>query len=124
MPAEEYVKFIRYKGIPILLIDFADCQPAEVLERMHYARARIGEQPLASVRTLTILSKMRFNNQVSEAFKSYTTHNKPYVLMAAVVGLSGLQEILFNVVIKVTGRKIATFPTVEAAKEFLANPSL
>ena len=51
--------------------------------------------------------------------KDYTKHNKPYVCVAAVVGLSGLQEIVYNVIVKVTGRKIATFPYVEAAKDFL-----
>jgi hypothetical protein len=120
--AEEYVKFIRYKGIPILQIDFKHCQPTEFLERMQYARALIGQQSLGSVRTLTLVSDARFNKQVSTAMKDYTAHNKPYVCLAAVVGLSGLQEIVYNVVIKVTGRKIATFSNVEAAKEFLAGP--
>ena len=121
MPVEDHVKFIKYKGLPILQIDFEGCQPAEFLERIRHARSIMATQPLRSVRTLTLVKNARFNNQVSEAMKEYTHHNKPYVLIAAVVGLSGLQEILYNVIIKFTGRKIATFPHVEAAKEFLFN---
>lgn len=121
MPVEDHVKFIKYKGLPILQIDFEGCPPAEFLERIKYARSVIGGQPLNSVRTLTLIKQARFNNVVSEAIKEYTNHNKPFVRIAAVVGLSGLQEIVYNVIIKVTGRKIATFPHVEAAKEFLAN---
>jgi hypothetical protein len=123
VPVEDHVKFIKYKGLPILQIDFERCQPAELLERIRYARSVMAAQPLNSVRTLTMVKDARFNNQVSEAIKEYTNHNKPYVRIAAVVGLSGLQEIVYNVIIKVTGRKISTFPHVEAAKEFLANYS-
>ena len=53
--------------------------------------------------------------------KEYTAHNKPYVRAAAVVGLSGLQEIVYNVIIKLTGRNIATFSDIAVAKDFLAN---
>jgi hypothetical protein len=116
---EDHVKFIQYKGVPILQIAFEGCQPPEFLERIDYARSIIASQPLRSVRTLTLVKDARFNNKVSEAMKEYTKHNKPYVRIAAVVGLSGLQEIVFNVVVKVTGRNIATFPHVQAAKEFL-----
>jgi hypothetical protein len=120
---EHYVKFIAYKGCPILQIDFEGCQPPELLERIRYARSVIAGQPLDSVRTLTLVKNARFNNQVSGAMKAYTAHNKPYVRIAAVVGLSGLQDIVYNVIVKVTGRKIATFPYVEEAKNFLADYS-
>jgi hypothetical protein len=120
---EDYVKFVKYKGCPILQIDFEACQPPELLDRIRYARSVIAGLPLRSVRTLTLVRDARFNNQVSEAMKEYTSHNKPYVQIAAVVGLSGLQEIIFNVIIKVTGRRIATFSHVQGAKEFLADYS-
>jgi hypothetical protein len=118
---DEHVRFIEHKGCSILMIDFQGCQPAEFLERIRYARSVIGRQPLGSTRTLTNVTKARFNNQVSEAMKEYTAHNKPYVRAAAVVGLSGLQEIVYNVIIKLTGRNIATFSDIAVAKDFLAN---
>ena len=118
---DEHVRFIEHKGCQILLIDFAECQPIEFLERIRYARSVIGRQPPGSTRTLTVVTKARFNGQVSEAMKEYTSHNKPYVRAAAVVGLSGLQEIVYNVIIKLTGRNIATFSEVGTAKDFLAS---
>jgi hypothetical protein len=118
---DEHVRFIEHKGCSILLINFESCQPPEFLERIRYARSVIGRQPLASTRTLTVVTKARFNNQVSEAMKEYTAHNKAYVRVAAVVGLSGLQEIVYNVIIKLTGRNIATFSDIAVAKDFLAN---
>ena len=118
---DEHVRFIEHKGCQILLIDFSECQPSEFLERIRYARSVIGRQPHGSTRTLTVVTKARFNGQVSEAMKEYTSHNKPYVRAAAVVGLSGLQEIVYNVIIKVTGRNIATFSDVLTAKDFLAS---
>jgi hypothetical protein len=121
VPAEDHVRFIQHRDRPILQIDFAGSHPAEMLERIRYARLIIGKQPLASVRTLTLVKDARFNTQVSREMKEYTAHNKPYVRCAAVVGLSGLQEIVYNVIIKVTGRNIATFSELERAKEFLVN---
>jgi hypothetical protein len=118
---DEHVRFIEHKGCSILMIDFQGCQPPEFLERIRYARSVIGRQPPGSTRTLTNVTKARFNNQVSEAMKEYTSHNKPYVRAAAVVGLSGLQEIVYNVIIKLTGRNIATFSDIAVAKDFLAN---
>jgi hypothetical protein len=119
VPAEDHVKFVKFKGHAILQIDFEECTPAEMLERIHCARAIIGAQAPGSVRTLTLVKGARFNKGTSEALKDYTAHNKPFVKVAAIVGLSGLQEIVYNVIIRVTGRKIATFSNVEAAKEFL-----
>jgi hypothetical protein len=120
VPVEDHVKFIKYKERSILQIDFEGCRPEQMLERIRFARSTIGRQPLASVRTLTLVRDARFSNQVSKEMKEYTTHNKPFVRCAAVVGLSGLQEVVYNVIIKVTGRKIATFSDVGPAKEFLA----
>jgi hypothetical protein len=121
VPVEDYVKFIKYRDCPILQIDFDGCAPNDMLERIRYARSVINRQPLQSVRTLTLVKDARFNNQVSKEMKEYTAHNKPFVRVAAVVGLSGLQEIVYNVIIKVTGRQIATFSNVEPAKEFLVS---
>jgi len=118
---EEHVCFITHKEVPILQIDFDRCHPSEMLDRIRYARLIIGRQPLGSVRTLTLVKDARFNNQVSREMKEYTAHNKPFVRCAAVVGLSGLQEIVYSVIIKVTGRRIATFSDVEPAKEFLVS---
>jgi hypothetical protein len=121
--SDEHVKFIEHKGCSILQIDFENCEPAQFLERIQIARTVIGSQPFGSTRTLTLVKKARFNKQVSEAMKEYTAHNKPYVRAAAVVGLSGLQEIVYNVIIKLTGRNIATFADAESAKAFLATKS-
>jgi hypothetical protein len=120
---DEHVRFIEHKGCQILLIDFHACQPPEFLERIRYARSVIGRQPLKSMRTLTVVTDARFNKQVSDAMKEYAAHNKPYVRVAAVVGLSGLQEIVYNVIIKVTGRNMATFSDITVAKDFLASQS-
>jgi hypothetical protein len=116
---EEHVRFIKYKGQSILEIDFRDCQPAELLERIRCARTVIGTQEAGTVRTLTLVKGARFNKQTTEALKDYTKHNKPFVRAAAIVGLSGLQEIVYNVITRLTGRNIATFDTAEQAKEFL-----
>ncbi len=45
--------------------------------------------------------------------------NKPYVQAGAVVGLSGLQRVVYMAVTQLTGRRLPTLRTQDEAKEWL-----
>jgi hypothetical protein len=122
--AEGHVRFIEHKGVRILQIDLENCTAAEVVERTGQVRSVIATQPVNSVRTLTLVKGARFDRKTAAALKDYTAHNKPFVRVAAIVGVSGLQEVVFNVIVRVTGRKIAMFSNAAEAKEFLASDVL
>lgn len=53
-------------------------------------------------------------------FQDFVKGNKPYVKASAVVGLSGLQQIVYNGIMKITGREIKSFSTLAEAKDWLA----
>jgi hypothetical protein len=61
-----------------------------------------------------------FNSKLSEAMKEFVCHNKPYVVAAAVVGVTGLKQVIFNAVMKLSGRKLTAFNTLAEAKDWLA----
>jgi calcineurin-like phosphoesterase family protein len=116
----ERVYFIQHKGKKILIIDGSNCTVEEAPATLAKAREVIRSQPEKSVYTLTDLTNARFDDKIALDMKETIAGNKPYVYAAAVVGVTGLKQIFLNSVIKLTGRKLALFNTVEQAKDWLA----
>lgn len=115
------IKFIEHKGKKILHLDFAQAQADEVIRIIQEAKGVIAAQPERSVRTLTDVTDLKFNTAAAEAMKEFASHNKPYVAAAAVVGVTGLKQIIYNAVVKFSGRNLVAFDSHNQAKEWLAN---
>ena len=116
----ERVQFIQHKGKKLLHLNFADCKADEVLTVIDQAKAVIKTQAHQSVFTLTDVTETAFNSAVSEAMKEFVIHNKPYVAASAVVGVTGLKKIIYNAVMRFSGRKLTAFDTLNEAKDWLA----
>ena len=116
----ERVQFIQHKGKKILHLNFADCKADEVLVVIDQAKAAIRTQAQQSVLTLTDVTNTAFNSKVSDAMKEFVMHNKPYVAASAVVGVTGLKQIIYNAVMKFSGRKLTAFDSLAEAKDWLA----
>jgi len=58
--------------------------------------------------------------QQPDAMKEFVIHNKPYVVASAVVGVTGLKQIIYNAVMKFSGRKLTAFDSLAEAKDWLA----
>ncbi len=114
------VQFIQHKGKQLLQLDFSSSKPDEVLAIMKEAKGVIAAQPPASIRIITDVTDAGFNSAVSDAMKEFVTHNKPYVTASAVVGITGLKQIIFNAVLKFSGRNLVAFDTLAKAKDWLA----
>ena len=114
------VKFIEHKGRKILHLDFSHVKAAEIMPIIDMAKSTISAQPPKSVYTLTDVTEAGFNTQVSDAMKEFVSHNKPYVAASAVVGVTGLKQIIFNAVMKFSGRHLHAFDSLDQAKDWLA----
>jgi hypothetical protein len=68
---------------------------------------------------LTYVRNARFDRKVTQALKEYTHQNKPYVRAAAVVGMSGLMQVILHAIIVFTRRRFATFDSLDEAKDWL-----
>jgi hypothetical protein len=75
---------------------------------------------MGSVLTLTNISGMHFNSEIKDLFQIFIKGNKPFVKSGAVVGLSGLQQLVYNGLMKITGRDIKSFNSITEAKDWLA----
>jgi len=86
-------------------------------ESVRYIRTQSPE----SVLTLTNIQGMHFNSEIRDLFNDFIKGNKPFVKAGAVIGLAGLQQIVYNSLMKVTGRDIKAFAKAEEAKDWLAS---
>ena len=115
----ERIQFIEHQGKQILHLDFTHAKADEVLQIIREARSVIAAQPAKSLRTLTDVTDMKFNTEAAEALKEFTRHNKPYVSASAVVGIAGLKQIIYNAVVKFSGRNLVAFDSTDKAKDWL-----
>jgi hypothetical protein len=119
-PTPARVRFIEHKGKRIAFHDFSNIQRVEdAMAAIAESRALVRAQPLGSVLTLTDSAGSRFNREIVEALKELTKGNKPYVKAGAIVGLSGIQRVVYVAVTQFTGRRLPTFTSVEEAKDYL-----
>lgn len=114
------VYFTDYKGKKLLYINLSKCSSEEVLEVIANAKKIIQNEPEKSVYTLTDVTDSRFNPELTDAMKNYVAGNKPYVVAAAVVGVTGMKQFIYNTIMKFSGRNIVAFNTIDQAKEWLA----
>ena len=85
----ERVYFTEYKGKKLLYIDMPKCSAEEMFEIIANAREIIRNQPEASVFSLTDVTDAWFDPEVIDAMKEFVAGDKPYVVAAAVVGVTG-----------------------------------
>lgn len=113
---------IEYQGKKIFFIDFSFLKTlGEIKAVTEEAKKYLHAQPNGSVYTLTSVEETHFNTEIRDMFTEYMKSNKPYVKASAVLGVSGLKQILYNTMMKLTGRDTRSFSTMEEAKKWLVN---
>jgi len=113
------VHFIEHGGRRVLFIDYSRCNGA-MLKMVAQEGHKVisGEQP-GSVLTLNDVTGTSFDHESVAALKSMVAANAPYVRRAAVIGISGLQSLIYDAVQAFSKRKIPNFSTRQEALEWL-----
>ena len=118
--AANRVRFIIHKGKRVLSIDYSHSD-AEMMKAVAEEGHRvIALEPPNSVRTLNDVTGASFDQESVEALKSRVAANAPYVKCAAVIGISGLQRLIYEAVQMFTKRSIRAFSSREEALDYLA----
>ena len=115
----ERVKFIEHKWRRILLLDFSECTIDEALKTMEEAEKIIRSQPAGSLLILTDVTNARYNLEAVEKLKGFTRGNAPYVRASAVVGLDGIQKVIYRAVVMFSKRMFPVFEDREKAQDWL-----
>ncbi len=115
------VRFINESGVRICLLDFSHTHSEEALQIIESAKKLISAEPKQSVLTLTDVTETKYDKTVTQKLKELSTQNKPYVKAGAAVGVTGLKKIVFQGVMKVSGRNLSLFDTREEAIKWLSS---
>jgi hypothetical protein len=114
------VTLLQYKGKTILLEDFSGLRPGpEFMQAINTAQALIARQPPRSVLALLDATGSTFNAETLSRLKDFVQANTPYIKCATVVGITGLLQVALTTLTRVAGRSFHTFPTRQAAMDFL-----
>ena len=113
------VKFIIHKWRQILLLDISHCCLDEAIKTIDEAEEVIRSQPEASLLILTDVTDAVYDLEFIEKLKEFADGNKPYVRASAVVGLDGLQKVVYNAVALFSRRTFPVFDDIEKAKDWL-----
>lgn len=114
------VRFIEHAGRRVLFLNYSHCDVSmlkAVAEEGHRVIAL--EQP-NSVLTLNDVTGTTFDKESVAVLQAKVAANAPYVRRAAVVGISGLQRLIYEGVQAFSKRRIPHFETREEALSWLA----
>ena len=113
------LQFEVHEGKRVLMIDYSYCDVGQMQEMIELTCTLIATQLPGSVLTLSDVTGAIFNTEVVEQLKEMAKHNAPYVRKAALVGVTGLQAFIYNVVQTFSKRNIPVFSNKEEALKYL-----
>ena len=114
-------QFIEHNGKRIFYLDFKGVEMEKVSGILDEAKPVVSDQPPKSVRHLTDVTGTSFSKQIIQQFKAYAHHNEPFIYRSAAVGVSGLMVVLFNAVVKFSGRSnLVLKSSMQEALDWLA----
>jgi hypothetical protein len=118
MPSFEW---ISHKGKRILYTDIASQKTEELLDIVKRLKVEIEKEPPNSLLSICNVKGGKTNTEINMALKEFIKDIDPYVKMITIIGLEGLQTILFNSVLMFTRtKKLSKNNSKEEALDWLA----
>jgi hypothetical protein len=114
------VRFFADGDDEILLVDFSHATNVETVKAVaDECRLLVATRPPGSVRTLVDVTGTWFDKATIEVASDLASHNRPYVVRSAVIGVTGLRQIAFNAVVALTKRNMKLFDSRDDAVAWL-----
>jgi hypothetical protein len=116
-------KWITHKGEQILFVDLSsfgrhlDAFREELME----VEAVAYQQPEESLLVLTDIQDTVVSSEVMNFAKESSARTAKYIRKEAIIGVSGIRQVLLDAVSRFSGRQFAAFDDIEAAKDWLAS---
>ena len=113
------VQFLEHKGKRVLFINYSHCDVAMLKAVAEEGHRVISREEKGSVRTLNDVTGTGFDKESVGVLQSKVAANAPYVRRAAVIGISGLQRLIYESVQAFTKRRIPLFGSRNEALDWL-----
>jgi hypothetical protein len=110
---------VTHGGKRILLVDFSDCSPEQLMPLVEEVRRVVAENPKGSLLTLADFSNGHINKNVATRMKEVLTLDRPYVTRSAWVGTESLPKVFYENFKNFSKREFPAFTTREEAMEWL-----
>jgi D-mannonate dehydratase len=115
------LEWILHKGKRILYTDIASQNTEELLDIVKRLKVEVEKEPLNSVVCICNVKGGKTNTEINMALKEFVKYIDPYVKMITIIGLEGLQTILFNSVMMFSRtKKLTKKDSKEEALDWLA----
>jgi hypothetical protein len=115
----ERISFIKHKGKPIMLIDFSECTAQEIIPILDEVKRQVAKHPHNSLLTLADYKNAQVDKAAATRIKEVLVFDRPYVKRSALVGTETLPKVFYENFKSFSQRNIPTFPTRDAAMEWL-----
>jgi hypothetical protein len=119
VPLDERLRFIKHKGQAIFILDFSHCSGKEMLLLLDQVRADVARHAPGSVLTLADFSGAHVDKAVATKIQEVLVFDRPYVKKSAWVGTEDVPHVFFEHFKSFSQRDFPTFPTREAAMDWL-----
>ena len=116
----ERIRREEHAGKRILVLDMTGIGADGYPDVLRTAVEVIGREPPGSVRLATLVKDARFGIRIGEHVKAFSAAIRPQLKASALVGLSPLHNVIFLTVRPFLHGSITAFPTLDAAKTWLA----
>lgn len=117
----ERIEEFSRNGRDFIYFDLSGLQNNREIEAViESAKEIITKYPHNTLYTITNIANLTFDTSTKEIASVWMEFNRPYVVYGTVIGLDGVRKIMYNSVLKLSGRKnMKIFSTREQAEDWL-----
>ena len=108
-------------GKRIFYADYRNLDMGRFREEVLAIEQELVRQPPASVLLLVDVRGVSISPEILNAAKKVTIRTKPHVKKTAILGISGIRELILDLIVKVSGMTTVTFDEDGKAKDWLAS---
>lgn len=118
---EQRGAFVEHRGVRMLVVDATNLREFEDISAMiGRFESLIRGEPAGSVRIVMLVTGFQFDRRSAGAVKGVFVRVQPWIRASCLVGVTGLQKVLLQVLNQVAKRERPLFDTLEQAKDWLA----
>ena len=120
--ADDRIRFITHNNCDILFFDLSGpLERDEALDLISRGQETVADTGRDDLLTLTDVSDTEYDMEIGKALLQLVRHNKAFVRAAAIVGVSGMQRNLLELIQTMSRRRFATFGNTDDAKDWLTS---
>ena len=113
------VRFVEHQGQRVLFINYSHCDVAMLKAVAEAGHRVIAREQAKSVLTLNDVTGTTFDKESVAVLQAKVAANAPFVRRAAVIGINGLQRLIYEGVQAFSRRRIPLFESRQEALDWL-----